>query len=130
MAFDNREDSVGVSFFSHMTPLQLRPLLCGAKICVMPTKCFETFGLSIVESTLAGCIPLVRDIGSLNETAQKYAGLIFTDSKNPYFLACKLQEVLEDYPRKWEDFSKRREVVIQALQTKNYVNDLSSLYFD
>lgn len=123
-------DSKPCSFVGKKPPQDIAQILKNAKLCVMPTKCMETFGLTIVESTIAGCIALVRDIGALNETAQDFGALVFEDCLDGIeSLSSAMERILGNYEFFFNEFSKRRHVVLQKLQNNQYLKDLQRVYW-
>ena len=57
-------------------PTKVRQLK--AQICVVPSRCNESFGLSAIEGMALSCLTLVRNKGGLKEIAAQTKALTFT----------------------------------------------------
>lgn len=98
-------------------------------ICVQPAKWYETFGLTVVESLLAGTPCLASDIGAVGETAKQFGGYIFTaNNRNSLIEAAKT--ILNNYPEELNRFFEKRQCVIDAIRETNilYKNRLLEIY--
>lgn len=69
-----------VLFLPKMPPRALKAHLRFAKISVLPSFLYETFGLTVAESILGGALPIVSDIGALGETRETFGALGFSPS--------------------------------------------------
>ena len=58
-----------VKFLGRLTPAELRPLYAHAVASVVPSICYETFGLTVLESLQAGTPAIVSAYGALPEVA-------------------------------------------------------------
>ena len=67
------------------------------KFCatIVPSACYETFGLSVLESLFAGVPCIVNDLGGLSEFTRKTAAVIGFSLHKPETLLPALQKVLE-----------------------------------
>lgn len=98
-------------------------------ICVQPAKLYETFGLTVVESLLAGTPCLASDIGAVGETAKQFGGYIFT-ANNRDSLIEAAKTILNNYPEELNRFFEKRQCVIDAIRETNilYKNRLLEIY--
>lgn len=98
-------------------------------ICVQPAKWYETFGLTVVESLLAGTPCLASDIGAVGETAKQFGGYIFT-ANNRDSLIEAAKTILNNYPEELNRFFEKRQCVIDAIRETNilYKNRLLEIY--
>lgn len=119
-----------IIFLDSQFPMILRSILRCAKIVVMPTKCYETFGLTIAESALSGTIPLVSGIGAYKDTAREFCGICFDLHDGVMDLIAKMSEILGDYSRFWQEFESKRSIIIQDLLAQNYLSNLIGVYID
>ena len=87
-------------------------------ICVQPAKWYETFGLTVVESLLAGTPCLASDIGAVGETAKQFGGYIFT-ANNRDSLIEAAKTILNNYPEELNRFFEKRQCVIDAIRETN-----------
>jgi len=78
-------------FNGHILRDEIENLLSQAIALIVPSECFETFGLVIIEAFSCGVPVIVSDIGSLSEIVEnEYTGLKFAPG-NPDELARKIQ---------------------------------------
>ena len=69
-----------VRFLPHKLPQELLPLYQHALATLVPSRCYETFGLTVAESLIAGTPVLARRIGALTEGVEASGGgLLFDD---------------------------------------------------
>ncbi len=98
-------------------------------ICVQPAKLYETFGLTVVESLLAGTPCLASDIGAVGATAKQFGGYVFT-ANNRDSLIETAKTILNNYPEELNRFFEKRQCVIDAIRETNilYKNRLLEIY--
>ena len=122
------------TFLGQKSPQEIREILKSAKLSVLPSLWYETFGLVLVESILAGAIPIAPKLGAMEETIKKYYGFSFefseparnTDNKDK--LEVLLCDVLESYKDIFEDFSIKREEILQNIHNGEYLKNLIKVY--
>lgn len=104
-------------------------LISESMLTVQPAKWYETFGLTVVESLLAGTPCLASDIGAVGETAKQFGGYIFT-ANNRDSLIEAAKTILNNYPEELNRFFEKRQCVIDAIREKNilYKNRLLEIY--
>lgn len=112
-------------FIKHLNPDELKIILKKCNISVLPSFLYESFGLSIVESALAGVIPLVSDIGALKETKEQFGGKGFKVN-DKYDLCKTIKDVLLDYGNSLNNILEKRKSLIDNNQ--NYYYSLTKLY--
>ena len=133
-----------IIFLDSQSPANIKHILKYTKFCIMPTKCYETFGLTIAESTLGGAIPLASGIGAYKDTIEQFCGYTFDFAynedkkgalwqenvfdKNVENLTSRLIELLDNYPRIWQQFEPKRNLIIQNLLHQNYLQKLTGIY--
>ncbi len=119
-------------FINHLTPENIKGILYRAKITVLPSKLYETFGLVLVESILSGAIPIASNIGALQETIHDYFGFCFEmiDDKQNANLALEstMREILFHYEQIFKIFTEKRKEIIRDLKQNPYWNALENLY--
>lgn len=137
---DSQSAITHYTFLGRQSPTQIAQILKTAKISVVPSLWYETFGLVIVESILAGALPLVSRIGALKETIEEFCGCSFAfeiDVSKPYgerFLAnvenleIVLSSSLRSYEEIWQEFITKREEIVQNLGNPKYLRDLMKIY--
>ncbi|WP_181881788.1 glycosyltransferase family 4 protein [Helicobacter sp. MIT 14-3879] len=111
-------------FINHLNIAELKDILRKAKLSVLPSFLYETFGLVIVESILSGCIPVVSNIGALKETQINFGGFSFNLKKGD--LTQVLSKILNNYDKNFYDFLKIRKKV--NINPEIYVNNLFKIY--
>lgn len=114
-----------IIFIPHLPPNKLKDILRIAKISVLPSLLYETFGLSIVEGILAGVVPIASDIGALRETIDKYYGFVF-ENNNEASLAGAMEKVLGNYERYFAQVLKIQQKIVA--ENKQYMENLLDLY--
>lgn len=124
-AESQKDSSSQIVFLSHLPPDELKEILKLAKITVLPSLLYETFGLSIVESILSTAVPIASDIGALKETINKYFGFVF-ENNNEIALADVMSEVLDNYERHFMKLLESQSKIIA--ENKRYLSDLIDLY--
>ena len=116
-----------ITFIPHLSPDELKDILKLAKITVLPSLLYETFGLSIVESVLSGAVPIVSNIGALSETIERYYGVAF-ENGDEVSLANAMEAVVCEYERHFKDLLQARSKIISDIECKKYVSDLINAY--
>lgn len=111
-------------FLGNLKPEEIKAILQIAKLSITPSLCYETFGLSIVESMLAGCPALVSNLPELSITAKRFGGFSFND------LQSSLEALLINYPRTFALFTSKRTRAIKSLRQKPYMQGLLDAYFN
>ncbi|WP_276567374.1 glycosyltransferase [Helicobacter sp. 16-1353] len=114
-------------FISHLSPSELKEILKKSKISVLPSLWYETFGLTILESILAGAFPLMSDIGALSETKESFGGVTFKlDNGENLYIA--LKNTLENYEEFFKKIPSYQKNIIETTNDKNYLNALANAY--
>lgn len=71
---ERRAAGCRVRFLGFKTPGELRSLYRGARAVVVPSLCFETFGIVILEAFREGTPVIARDLGPFTEIVQGSGG--------------------------------------------------------
>ena len=118
-----------VTFCDMMPQQEVVKKVGESMLCIQPAKCYETFGLTVVESLLAGTPCLASDIGAVGETAKQFGGYIFT-ANNRDSLIEAAKTILNNYPEELNRFFEKRQCVIDAIRETNilYKNRLLEIY--
>lgn len=117
--------TANVIFIPHLLPNNLKDILHIAKISVLPSLLYETFGLSVVEGILAGVVPIASDIGALRETIDKNYGFVFKDNDEAS-LANAIENVLGNYEQYFAQVLDAQQKIMA--QNKQYIQNLMDLY--
>lgn len=118
-----------VTFCDMMPQQEVVKKVGESMLCIQPAKWYETFGLTVVESLLAGTPCLASDIGAVGETAKQFGGYIFTaNNRDSLIEAAKM--ILNNYPEELNRFFEKRQCVIDAIRETNilYKNRLLEIY--
>lgn len=119
------KDGFKVAFLGRKNPSELKAILSSAKISVLPSLWYETFGLSVVESILAAVVPLVNDIGALKETIGDFGGFAFRlNDKDD--LVVLLKDSLNHYENLLPQLKNWQENALNAQQ--NYLESIVAAY--
>ncbi|WP_170128361.1 glycosyltransferase family 4 protein [Helicobacter marmotae] len=119
-----------VEFLDYQSPGHLRQILKIAKISALPSLLYETFGLTIVESLLAGAIPLASAHGALQESIERFGGKSFRYYENWDLNVISLQSALLDILEHFESYFYP--ILSQAkalsMQENAYIQGLIEIY--
>ena len=108
---------------------EIAQLISESMLTVQPAKCYETFGLTVVESLLAGTPCLASDIGAVGETAKQFGGYIFT-ANNRDSLIEAAKTILNNYPEEFDSFLEKRQCILVDIRKVNrvYKDRLMGIY--
>lgn len=115
-------------FIPHLNPKELKDKLKSAKISVLPSRLYETFGLTIIESILSGVVPIASDIGALSETINKFGGLKFIPNSKDSLCEVMI-EALSHYEKYFKDLKKWQEIILKETNNERYLNNIKEVYF-
>jgi len=91
-------DSPRIHFLGRLSPEELRRYYEGAIALIVPSVCYETFGIIIIESFRQGTPVLARDIGPFPEIIKACGGgELFRDAAD---LAAAMRRLQEDRSRR------------------------------
>lgn len=121
------KDSKPYIFIPHLSPKELREKLKSAKISILPSIWYESFGLTIIESILSSVVPIASDIGALSETIDKFGGLKFTPNSKDC-LHEVMKEALNNYKKYFYNLSKWQEKILKETNNKRYLDNLKEIY--
>lgn len=116
------------TFVGHLTPTELEEFYNSSRSLVMPSVCFETFGLSLVEAMLWGKPTVSSRIGALVEVADEgITGLAF-EPGNSEDLAEKIR-YLWDSPDLCSKMGQAgREKALREYSPEKYYKRLMAVY--
>lgn len=127
--------SLPYTFLPARSPQEIAAILTKAKLSILPSLWYETFGLTIIESILAGAIPIVSDLGAMQETVARFYGKSFsfdpniaTKENNIQSLEVCIINTLDSYESEFATLLDKREEIIQNLHSHHYLNKLIKLY--
>ncbi len=105
-----------VRFVGRLAPAELSAYCAGARAAVVPSLCYEVFGLSAVEAFACGTPAIVRDRGSLTELAEESgAALTFTTQEE---LVAALRQLLDDGAKRDELARRARAAYVERWRTE------------
>lgn len=114
-----------IEWYPFLTTENLIKVLEKAKISVLPSKCYETFGLTIIESIFAKIYPIAREQGAMKENILSTVGeCFFTEDE----LEIKILKILENYDTYQNEIEKKYDEIIERYSLKKYKNSLEKLY--
>ena len=123
------------TFLPPHTPKELAAILAKAKLSILPSLWYETFGLTIVESILAGTIPIASDLGAMQETIASFYGKSFSfdprqalQDSNVQSLEVCIINTLDSYESEFATLLQKREEIMQNLHSHHYLKKLINLY--
>ena len=123
------------TFLPARTPKELAAILAKAKLSILPSLWYETFGLTIVESILAGAIPIASELGAMQETIASFYGKSFSfdprqalQDSNIQSLEVCIINTLDSYESEFATLLQKREEIMQNLHSHHYLKKLINLY--
>lgn len=96
-----------IRFLGALNPLQAQEEISKARLLLLPSHCFETFGMVLVEAFAYGVPVGVSDIGPLPSIVKPADGVIFP-SRDPKGLLLAIQNV-------WDDPQRLREMARKSI---------------
>ncbi len=109
-----------VTFCDMMPQQEVVKKVGESMLCIQPAKCYETFGLTVVESLLAGTPCLASDIGAVGATAKQFGGYVFT-ANNRDSLIETAKTILNNYPEEFDSFLEKRQCILVDIRKVNRV---------
>lgn len=108
---------------------EIAQLISESMLTVQPAKWYETFGLTVVESLLAGTPCLASDIGAVGATAKQFGGYVFT-ANNRDSLIETAKTILNNYPEEFDSFLEKRQCILVDIRKVNrvYKDRLMGIY--
>ncbi len=108
---------------------EIAQLISESMLTVQPAKLYETFGLTVVESLLAGTPCLASYIGAVGETAKQFGGYVFT-ANNRDTLIEAAKTILNNYPEEFDSFLEKRQYILSDIRKANsaYKDRLMEIY--
>ena len=110
-----------------LQPIELKDILKEMKISVLPSSCYESFGLTIIESIYANVIPIATNIGAMKETIEKSCGVTF-ENNNCIDLAQKIEEILKNYDKEINNLLKNKKDIKKYYSIENYIDKLNDIF--
>lgn len=117
-----------VEFTGFLQQQELKLYLLKCKLSVLPSKCFETASMLVLESLFANCIPLVANQGGMQEMVNwtKF-GKTF-ESNNAEKLAENISYLIEKYEIEIANVDAIKNTILPQISLKNYASQLMKLY--
>ena len=109
-----------------LSPNELKKLMKNIKISILPSKWYETFGLTIIESIFANVIPIATNVGAMKETIEDSFGFNF-ENNNARDLANKIDYVLKNYDTEIKKLLQKKESIKKCYSLERYINELQKI---
>ena len=124
----SKNSPVNLIFAGHLTQPELNEFYAAARMIVLPSLCYETFGLSVAEAMLRGKPVICSRIGGLGELVEDgITGLLFEPGNS--------DELAEKTDYLWHrpDLCRQmghagRERILQSYAPQQYYDRLMALY--
>lgn len=123
---NNLEDRVAIIPF--LQPIELKEYVSESVFTIVSSSLYETFGLTIIESLLAGTIPIVGNIGALRDTVTNSYGLMFENS-SVESLKSVIQSSIENREELYSDFTNIKTSIEDKFNITYYKDKLIKEYF-
>ena len=117
-----------VVFHGRMVKAELANFVSRCKISVSPSKCYETFGLTIIEAIFLNVIPVVSATGALKEVVERAGFNTTFESDNVESLKRKLEEVIEKYDEEFSILTTNKPQIIKDFAEEVYKRNIKQLY--
>jgi len=117
-----------VSVFPYQERDSLYKLIQSAKIMVLPSNCLETFSLVIPEAIGLNMLPVVSNLGAMEEMiGHLQCGYCF-ENENMDSLTHTMKEAIRQYPDSAQVMEKANQKILQEFGGARYAGQLESLY--
>lgn len=117
-----------VEFLPFVPVAALKSIIEKAKLAVLPSKCFETASLFVVEAVLAGVYPIVADHGAMSEMIG-YLGCGTTfKSEDEIDLCKKMQHALHNAPDYTTSLKLAASVILSDMEGQKYTDSIANIY--
>lgn len=117
-----------IEFCPFVPVATLKSIIEKAKMAVLPSKCFETASLFVVEAVLAGVHPIVADHGAMSEMID-YLGCGTTfKSEDEIDLCKKMQQALHNAADYTVGLKLAASVILNDMEGQKYVDNIASIY--
>ncbi len=116
---DQARESPGVSFIGNVHPSALNRLYRGAVAVLVPSICYETFGLSAVEALMCGTPVIARRTGALKEIVDRSEGGYLFDTLEELMEAMEKLRTQPDLRKKMGQ--NGRNAAMRLWSSKTYI---------
>jgi glycosyltransferase involved in cell wall biosynthesis len=117
-----------ISVYPYQARDALYELIQSAKVMVLPSNCLETFSLVIPEAISLRMLPVVSNLGAMQEMVrQLQCGYCF-ENENMDSLTDTMKEAIRQYPDSAQALEKAIQQIRQELGGTSYTGQLESLY--
>lgn len=106
--YERLSEGLSIEFVGQKPHDEVMRMMAESKVVVLPSECWETFGLSVVEGMRVGTLPVVSDLGALPDIVSSDCGEVF-EAGNADALATAIRRLLNrpDYDEMCERCKKR-----------------------
>ncbi len=119
-AYANAEN---IEFKGQLNWTEIKPLVAGAKMMVLPSECSENNPISIIESLSLGTPVLGANIGGIPELLNETNGSVFESGNQE-----QLQKAIETMWSRSFDYRQISADAIEKFGDESYYNQLLNLY--
>jgi len=117
-----------VQFMPFLPQEELAAQISTARVAVLPSKCFETFSLFVIEALMMGILPLVAGHGGMLETVERFGCGVTFKSDDVHSLAERLFYCFENYEALTKGLIAAREGIEVSLGREQYAGKLWQVY--
>jgi glycosyltransferase involved in cell wall biosynthesis len=118
--------------FIHFIPFlpqeQLAEEIKAARAAVLPSKCFETFALFVIEALMMNVLPLVAGHGGMLETVERFGCGAAFKSDNAESLALQIFYCFENYEYLTQGMEEAKEKIKATLDREQYAARVWQVY--
>lgn len=120
--------SANIEFVGFKSKMELKELICGAMFVIVPSECYETFGMSCAESLAIGTPVIASNIGALPELVEDGKNGLLFDAGNISDLKEKIAEASIMTEQEYSVMSEYAKKSMSRLSDEEYIIDLLNLY--
>ncbi|MET6998756.1 glycosyltransferase family 4 protein [Chitinophaga defluvii] len=121
----------GVDFIEFIPFLKQAALISeinSAKVAVLPSKCYESFSLFVIETIALNILPLVAGHGGMLEAVERFKCGVTFASDNMQSLAEQIYYCMKSYSKLDKNFVEAKKEVEAELNEREYARKLWEVY--
>lgn len=117
-----------ITFIPFLPAGELKEAIKDAKVAVLPSKCFETASLFVVEAALADIVPVVANHGAMAEMIDLLGCGSAFKSEDAGDLMVKMEYALQNYGTYVAALTNAAERIVVEMKGQQYSDSLINIY--
>ena len=119
-----------VSFLGMLEKQQLIRQIAGARLVVVPSRSYETFGLTVMESQINSKVVLASNVGAMKERIEHSENGFLFDYKKPNDFENKLKEIVNNDNILEKVGQQARETILKNYDEEEYYLKIKKIFKD